>query len=90
MAIMYLAYLDQEAERKRKREEEAKKKGKYRDYKNRENELNNLMRKGVRIPAQVIDRVRKQRQNAERNQKMSDIDNLANSNFTIDDLIDEM
>lgn len=89
MAIMYLAYQDQEAERKRKLEEEAKKKGKYKEYKAKEKELNALMRKGVRIPAHVIDNIRKQRQAAEREHKF-DPNNIASSNFTMEDLIDEL
>ena len=89
MAIMYLAYQDQEAERKRKLEEEAKKKGKYKEYKAKEKELDALIKKGVRIPAQVIDNIRKKRKEAEREHKM-DPKNIVNSNFTIDDLIDEL
>ena len=85
MAIMYLAYQDQEAERKRKLEEAAKKKGKYKDYKKQEKELNAMIRKGVRIPANVIDRIRKQREEAEKALK-----DPTNPNFNLDDLIDEL
>lgn len=89
LAIMYLAYQDQEAERKRKLEEEAKKKGKHKDIQRQEKELNAMIRKGVRIPANVIDRIRKQRQKAERAAK-AEANNPINPNFNLDDLIDEM
>lgn len=90
LTILYLYYQDQEAEKRRKREEEAKKKGKYREYKTREKELQDLMSKGVRVPSHIIERIRKQRREAEKEQKESIMTNMNSSNFDVQDLIDEL
>ena len=86
LTILYLAYLDMEAEKKRKKEEEDKKKGRRKLTKKEQEEINKFMSKGGRLPAEVIAKMqRRAREKAQHND-----DSSSYGGIDMEDLIDEM
>ena len=84
LTILFLAYQDMEAEKKRKKEEELKKQGKRKLNEKEQAEINRILNRGGRLPAEVIAKLQKKaRDNKEK-------ESSSFGNFSMEDLIDEL
>lgn len=83
-AFYYEAFRDWEAEEKRKEDEKNKKEKERQDTSKRDKALEELSRKGVRLPANVLNELHERKKRL--NKQSSDMDF---ANLNLEDLIDE-